>query len=67
MHDAPGWLDHVSQMLPLRPLADALQTAFAPGTAGAGFAGGDLVSLALWTAAGGWLMIKFLRSAAARD
>jgi ABC-2 type transport system permease protein len=67
MHDAPGWLDHVSRMLPLRPLADALQTAFDPHTAGAGFAGGDLVSLALWTAAGGWLMIKFLRSAAARD
>jgi ABC-2 type transport system permease protein len=67
MHDAPGWLDHVSRMLPLRPLADALQTAFDPGTTGAGFAGGDLVSLALWTTAGGWLMIKFLRSAAARD
>jgi ABC-2 type transport system permease protein len=67
MHDAPGWLDHLSHMLPLRPLADALQTAFDPGTTGAGFVGGDLVSLALWTVAGGWLMIKFLRSAAARD
>ena len=67
MHDAPSWLDHVSRMLPLRPLADALQTAFDPHTTGAGFVGHDIVSLALWTAAGGWLMIKFLRSAAARD
>jgi ABC-2 type transport system permease protein len=67
MHDAPSWLDHVSRALPLRPLADALQTAFDPATHGAGFVGGDLLSLALWTVAGGWLMIKFLRSAAARD
>ena len=67
MHGAPGWLDHLSRMLPLRPLADALQTAFDPHTTGAGFVGHDIVSLALWTAAGGWLMIKFLRSAAARD
>ena len=67
MHDAPGWLDHVSRMLPLRPLADALQTAFAPATTGSGFDAGDMLSLALWTVAGGWLMIRFLRSTAARD
>lgn len=67
MHDAPSWLDRVSNALPLRPLADALQTAFDPGTHGSGFVGGDLLSLAVWTVAGGWLMIKFLRSAAARD
>jgi ABC-2 type transport system permease protein len=67
MHDAPSWLDRLSHALPLRPLADALQTAFDPSTTGAGFVGGDLVSLALWTVAGSWLMIKFLRSAAARD
>ena len=67
MHDAPSWLDHLSHALPLRPLADALQTAFDPSTTCAGFVGGDLLSLALWTVAGGWLMIKFLRSAAARD
>ena len=67
MHNAPGWLDRVSNALPLRPLADALQTAFDPSTTGSGFVGGDLLSLALWTVAGGWLMIKFLRSAAARD
>jgi ABC-2 type transport system permease protein len=67
MHDAPSWLNHVSLMLPLRPLADALQTAFDPHTTGSGFAGGDLLSLALWTVAGGWLMIRFLRSAAARN
>jgi ABC-2 type transport system permease protein len=67
MHDAPGWLDRLSHMLPLRPLADALQTTFDPSTTGAGFVGGDLMSLAVWTVAGSWLMIKFLRSAAARD
>jgi ABC-2 type transport system permease protein len=67
MRDAPSWLDRLSQALPLRPQADALQTAFDPGTTGAGFVGGDLVTLALWSVAGSWLMIKFLRSAAARD
>jgi ABC-2 type transport system permease protein len=59
---APGWLLTVASVLPLHPLADALQVAFDPRTAGAGFAPGDLASLAAWTIAGAWLMMGFLRT-----
>jgi ABC-2 type transport system permease protein len=65
--DAPGWLDKVARMFPLRPLSDALQLAFDPRTTGAGFSGHDMVSLAIWTAIGARLMMSFLRTAAARD
>jgi ABC-2 type transport system permease protein len=49
MHDAPGWLDHVSPDAAAATAGRRLQTAFDPNTTGSGFAGGDLVSLALWT------------------
>jgi ABC-2 type transport system permease protein len=67
MDGGPGWLQQLSKWLPLRPLSDALQTAFDPRTAGAGFSGPDLVALAIWTAVGARLMMRFLRAAAARD
>jgi ABC-2 type transport system permease protein len=59
---APKWLSDVAAVFPLRPLADALQTAFDPHTAGAGLAGWDLLSLAAWGVAGAFLMRGFLRT-----
>ena len=59
---APSWLLHVARVFPIQPLADALQTAFDPRTAGPGFAGGDLLRLALWTLVGVLLAARFLRT-----
>jgi ABC-2 type transport system permease protein len=57
----PNWLNTIAKIFPIRPLADGLQYAFDPRTTGAGFKGSDLLSLAIWTAIGLWLMIRFLR------
>jgi ABC-2 type transport system permease protein len=57
----PGWLVHVAKAFPVRPLADGLQHAFDPRTAGAGFVSADLQSLLIWTVVGVWLMVRFLR------
>lgn len=67
LDDAPGWLDALSKALPLRPLADALQVAFDPRTAGSGFVGHDLLALAIWSLVGARLAIGFLRATSARD
>jgi ABC-2 type transport system permease protein len=53
-------LKAVADFFPIRPLADALQTAFYPFTQGSGFNGSDLRTLAIWTAVGTWLMVRFL-------
>lgn len=52
-------LKDVSSVFPVRHLNDALFKAFDPSTHGAGFAGGDLLVLAAWSAAG--LAIGLLR------
>jgi ABC-2 type transport system permease protein len=57
----PGWLNTIAKIFPIRPLADGLQYAFNPRTTGAGLKGSDLESLAIWTAVGIFLMIRFLR------
>jgi ABC-2 type transport system permease protein len=57
----PGALKAIADVFPLRALADALQTTFYPFTQGSGFNGTDLRTLAIWTAAGTWLMVRFLR------
>jgi ABC-2 type transport system permease protein len=57
----PHWLQQVAKVFPIRPLADGLQHAFSPLTQGAGFDGSDLRTLAIWTVAGIFLMIRFLR------
>jgi ABC-2 type transport system permease protein len=44
----PRWLVDVAGVFPVRHLAAALLTAYNPHTAGAGFAGTDLLVLALW-------------------
>jgi ABC-2 type transport system permease protein len=44
----PDALQHVAELLPVQPFVDALRIAFDPNTSGAGFAGGDLLKLAVW-------------------
>ena len=48
----PHWLAGVGEAFPVRHLADALLVAYNPHTAGAGFAGQDLLIVAAWGAAG---------------
>jgi ABC-type multidrug transport system permease subunit len=57
----PSWLQHVAKVFPIQPLAHGLQHAFSPFTTGAGFSGGDLKTLAIWTVVGIILMVRFLR------
>ncbi len=57
----PGWLNTVADIFPVKALADAAQYAFDPRTHGAGFKGSDLVNMAIWTAVGLFLMVRFLR------
>jgi hypothetical protein len=54
-------LKALADFFPIRPLADALQTAFYPFTQGSGFNGHDLRTLAIWTVVGTVLMVRFLR------
>ncbi len=57
----PKWLKEIAQVFPIRPLAEGLQYAFDPRTQGAGLKGTDVRTLAIWTAVGIWLMVRFLR------
>jgi ABC-2 type transport system permease protein len=60
--DLPGWLSSLAGFFPLKPLADALQVAFDPATAGPGIVWHDLLALAAWTAVGILMSIRFLRA-----
>jgi ABC-2 type transport system permease protein len=55
----PDGLQSVAKLLPVQPFVDALQIAFDPNTAGSGFAGGDLLKLAIWGVAGLLLAVRF--------
>lgn len=66
LDDAPQWLRTTGDVLPLKPLADALQHAFDPRGSGMAFDGGDLLCLAIWTAIGAFLMMQFLRTATSK-
>ncbi|MBV9604165.1 MAG: ABC transporter permease [Solirubrobacterales bacterium] len=57
----PKALIDIANIFPIRALADGLQHAFNPFTRGVGFSGQDLRTLAIWTAVGIYLMIRFLR------
>jgi ABC-2 type transport system permease protein len=57
----PKVLNEIAKLFPVRALADGLQYAFDPHTVGAGFNGQDLRILAIWTALGVFLMVRFLR------
>jgi ABC-2 type transport system permease protein len=48
----PHWLAGVGVIFPVRHLANALLVAYNPHTAGLGFAGLDLLTVAAWGAAG---------------
>jgi len=56
-----GWITDVAGVLPLKPLSDALHTAFAPATAAPGIVWSDLLGLAVWLAFGSAMMVRFLR------
>ncbi len=57
----PNWLVQIAKIFPIRALAEGLQHAFNPYTVGAGFSGQDIRTLAIWTAVGIFLMLRFLR------
>ncbi len=54
----PDGLQSVAKLLPVQPFVDALRVAFDPRTTGAGFAGDDLLKLAIWGAVGLVLAIR---------
>jgi ABC-2 type transport system permease protein len=56
----PNWLNHVAKVFPIRPLADGLQTAFDPRTAGSGINGSDVKTLLIWAAAAAFMMYRAL-------
>jgi ABC-2 type transport system permease protein len=57
----PDWMDRIAALFPVKPLFDALLTAFDPATTGAGIAWGDLAVLAAWGVAGLLLALRFFR------
>jgi ABC-2 type transport system permease protein len=63
---APQWVQDLAGAFPLKPLADGIATAFDPSTAAPGFAGHDLLVLALWTLAGCAMMANTMRSLSRR-
>lgn len=58
---APGWLDTVAKVFPVRPLAHSLQYAFHPATLGAGFVWSDLAVLAAWSIGGMIVCLRWFR------
>ena len=62
----PHWLVEVADVFPVRHLAAALLTAYNPHTTGAGFAGADLLILALWGLGGLVVALSPVQLAAAR-
>ena len=57
----PKTLNDIAKVFPIRALADGLQFAFDPRTIGSGFNGTDIRTLAIWTAVGVFMMVRFLR------
>ncbi|MEA2192899.1 MAG: type transport system permease protein [Solirubrobacteraceae bacterium] len=54
----PDALQHVAELLPVQPFVDALRIAFDPNTTGAGFAGTDMLKLAVWGIVGLVLAVR---------
>ncbi len=59
--EMPAFLRAIAAVFPVHALADALQYAFNPNTAGPGIKGSDLLVMAIWLAAGVILTVRFLR------
>lgn len=58
---APGWLEMIAKIFPVRPLAHSLQYAFHPATLGAGFVWSDLAVLAAWSVGGMIVCLRWFR------
>ena len=59
LSDPPEWLDFVGDLFPVKPFAEALQTAFNPYTTGSGFEWDHLAIVAAWGIAGLLFALKF--------
>ena len=57
----PKTLVNIAKVFPIQPLADGLQHVFNPQTVGSGLNGADIRTLAIWTAVGVLMMLRFLR------
>jgi len=58
---APDWLVKVSNFFPLSHIVNAFGGCFVPGVKGNGFNGGDLASIAIWTAVGLFVAVRRFR------
>lgn len=58
---APGWLDTIASVFPVRPLVHSLQHAFHPATTGSGLVPGDLAVLGAWTVVGIVVTLRWFR------
>jgi ABC-2 type transport system permease protein len=67
MTGGPKWLHVTAAILPLQPLADALQTAFDPQTPGPGIVWHDMRTLAIWIVVGFFVMTRILKTLSRRD
>lgn len=61
VQNLPRWLNDIARIFPIRPLANGFQTAFNPFMKGPGVVGQDVLTLAIWTVIGIYLMLRFLR------
>ena len=57
----PAWLHRIAQVFPVQHLANSLQVAFDPRTAGPGIVGSDLLVLAIWGGMGVVAGLHYLR------
>jgi ABC-2 type transport system permease protein len=58
---APGWLDAIANIFPVRHLVRAMLNVFNPHTAAPGIAWGHIAIIAAWGALGALLSLKFFR------
>ena len=58
---APEWLVKLSNFFPLSHIVNAFGGCFVPGVKGNGFNGGDLASIAIWTAVGLFVAVRRFR------
>jgi len=64
----PAWLRDIAQVLPIRPLAEAMQAAFAPqANGGRYFAWGDMLIVAAWGVAGALYAVRRFRWTPSQD
>ncbi len=63
----PTWLHRIAQVFPIEHLANSLQVAFDPRTAGPGIVWGDVLALAAWGAVGVVAGVRYLQREKLRD